>query len=176
MTYLAWRRTIRSGDLLLYRERGTISRIIRTVTESDYSHVAVAWVTGDRVMALEARFRSGVSMRMVSETLPCDWISTGCAWTASMESYALSRLETGYSVLGALRAGLGMRTKEDELFCSSYAADVLDLWLATESASIPRDGLTPDAIARYFLARGCPLRMLSFARSPPGAARKEWAA
>ena len=160
-TYDLRRSSIRSGDLLLFREHTFWSWLIRHVTGSDYCHVALAWVIGGRVMLLECRQASGVSVRMLSEALPCDWIATNCEWTDEIEEAALARLQTRYSILDAIRVGLGWRPSKSGEVCSLFAAETLGPWLAKSGITLDRKALTPGHLAEIFINAGCDLRALN---------------
>jgi hypothetical protein len=58
------RRAIRDGDILLFRGKSWISRVIRRVTRSPYSHAAIVAWWGDRLMVLEAVGKGIVVSRM----------------------------------------------------------------------------------------------------------------
>lgn len=60
MNYTEARPKIKSGDLLAWSHLGWSSwydiqiQTVRAVTESEYSHVGMAWVVGDRVFVIES--------------------------------------------------------------------------------------------------------------------------
>ena len=58
------RRAIRDGDILLFRGKSWISRVIRRITRSPYSHAAIVAWWGDRLMVLEAVGKGIVVSRM----------------------------------------------------------------------------------------------------------------
>jgi hypothetical protein len=62
--YAGIRREIRDGDILLFRGKSWISRIIRRVTGSPYSHAAIVSWWNDRLMVLEAVGKGIVVSRM----------------------------------------------------------------------------------------------------------------
>lgn len=62
--YAGIRREIRDGDILLFRGKSWISRIIRRVTGSPYSHAAIVSWWDDRLMVLEAVGKGIVVSRM----------------------------------------------------------------------------------------------------------------
>ena len=53
------RQVINSGDVLLWRGQGFVSRMIAAAGRSDYSHAAIAAWWGDKLMVLEVRERVG---------------------------------------------------------------------------------------------------------------------
>ena len=58
--YSEYRDQIKSGDLLAWSHRGFRSwhdfkvQAVRLFTQSEYSHVGIAWVVGGRVFVIEA--------------------------------------------------------------------------------------------------------------------------
>lgn len=159
-TYEKLRPQLKSGDLILMRERTFMAKVIRAVTRSDYCHCGVVWTHADRVFIIEARFAQGVTMRLLSEALPADWISTGCVWTKEIETAALARLQTRYSWLAALKHGLGFRPRtEDGPDCSIFYAQTTEP--GYPGVRFDLKGLTPGLLAEVFLAAGCQLRTLN---------------
>src|SRR3954471_19169994 len=62
--YAGIRGEIRDGDILLFRGKSWLSRIIRRVTGSPYSHAAIVAWWSDRLMVLEAVGKGIVVTRM----------------------------------------------------------------------------------------------------------------
>jgi hypothetical protein len=62
--YAGIRREIRDGDILLFRGKSWLSRIICRVTGSPYSHAAIVAWWNDRLMVLEAVGKGIVASRM----------------------------------------------------------------------------------------------------------------
>ena len=154
-TYEALRDQLSSGDLVFFRESGGgfFPRLIRRATMSDYCHVGVVWrPPGDRVFVLEARQSQGVTLRLLSEVLPVDWVKTGCRWTADVETAALMRLQTRYSIWAAIALGLGIAPPGQTTVCSLFAADAI--WPGLPSPPPERHGLTPGHLAEIFMAAG----------------------
>ncbi len=58
------RDSIRNGDIVLFRGRSWLSRAIRWVTNSPYSHAGVAAWWGDRLLVLEAVGKGIVATRL----------------------------------------------------------------------------------------------------------------
>lgn len=54
VVYSSQRRDIRDGDIILFRGRNLVSRLIRAITRSPYSHAGIVAWWGDRLMVLEA--------------------------------------------------------------------------------------------------------------------------
>ena len=158
-TYATLRPQLRSGDLVFFREHGFWPRLIRRATMSDYCHVGVIWIAGERVFVLEARQSQGVTMRLLSEAMPCDWIATGCNWSEPVETSALGKLQTRYSILAAIAVGLGLRPPGQSEICSLFAAEAIAPGLP--GFVVDREGMTPGHLAELFLAAGGVLRTLN---------------
>jgi hypothetical protein len=62
--YAGIRRKIRDGDILLFRGKSWLSRIIRRVTRSPYSHAAIVAWWNERLMVLEAVGKGVMVSRM----------------------------------------------------------------------------------------------------------------
>lgn len=145
MLYEEVRPLIKSGDVIAFSRRGPISRLIETVTDSDYSHVGIAWVISGRILLLEATFAHGVSARSLSEAGDFTWVRVNSKWSKAKESAAIARLAKNYSVVDALRLGLGIRPSRGGEVCSLYVADVHGL---------DRDKATPGWIVDHFVSLG----------------------
>lgn len=157
-TYAALRPQLRSGDLVFLRENTFMAKVIRTFTRSDYCHCGVVLVKGDRVFLLEARFRQGVTMRLLEAALPCDWIATGCNWTPDVELSALSKLQTRYSIFAAIAHGLGWRPPAQTNDCSIFAALAVAPGLGFK---VETKGMTPGHLAEIFMDAGCEKKALN---------------
>ncbi len=158
-TSAALRPQLRSGDLVFLREHTLMAKVIRTFTRSDYCHCGVVWIVGQRVFLIEARYSQGVTLRLLSEAMPCDWIATGCNWSEAIETSALMKLQTRYSILAAIALALGLKPPGQTEVCSLYAANVIEAGLP--GVEFDRKGLTPGNLAETFLAAGCVLRTLN---------------
>lgn len=75
MNYLAYRGQIKTGDLLAFSHTANGSwydfqiHMVRKATESEFSHIGMAYVVHDRVFVLEA-VSSGVRLFPLSRALP----------------------------------------------------------------------------------------------------------
>jgi hypothetical protein len=107
MKYLDHRHKIRSGDLLAWTHREWGSwydlqvQAVRFFTQSEYSHVGVAWVIAGRVFVIEA-VGAGVRIFPLSRLLPCYWVPLRACWTARAEEYAMAHVGEPYSKLQAV--------------------------------------------------------------------------
>ena len=158
-TYFTLRPQLRSGDLVFFREHTFWSRLIRRATMSDYCHCGVVLVKGGDAFVVEARQAQGVTMRLLEEALPCDWIATGCNWTEEVETDALMRLQTHYSAFAAIALGLGIKPPGQTEVCSLCAGSIIQAGLP--GVQIPRRGLTPGLLGEIFMAAGLPNRTLN---------------
>lgn len=129
MDYEAARPLIRSGDLIAFHGRGIFAWIIRTVTRSEYNHIALAWVAGGRVLLLESRVSHGgvTIQRALSQALKdgATWIPSGITWTPEHEDRAFAPLGEPYGWVDAIRAGLGLRSTSRGYQCAEYVAQVI---------------------------------------------------
>lgn len=155
MKYAEARPQIRSGDLLAWSHRGWGSwydiqiQMVRVFTQSEYSHVGVAWVTAGRVFALEA-VQTGVRIFPLSRLLPFYWVPLGGAWAAEVEAWALAQVGEPYSKWQAVLAGLGLlRAGEDNIWqCAEYAQEVA----RRQGTPLPGKA-TPAALVRAAMRR-----------------------
>lgn len=110
-SYSTHRPSIGSGDIIAWRHPVT-----------HYSHVAVAWVTGGRILLLEANkqevaFISVASQRLVGRV---DLIRTRVSWSTSVQQFALSAVGRGHRGL----ALVGVNPRAGNV-SSLYAAAIL---------------------------------------------------
>src|SRR3990167_7202548 len=133
MKYAEVRNRIRSGDLLAWTHRGWNSfydfqvQMVRAFTQSEYSHVGIAWVIGGRVMVIEA-VSSGVRIFPLSRLLPCYWVSLKLDWTEWVEETALAIVGRPYdSKLRMVLAFLGIVKQggEERLQCAEFVKLIL---------------------------------------------------
>lgn len=109
--YDSIRPRIRSGDLLAWRHESWGSwkdlkvQLVRMATRSTYSHVAVAWCVGGRVLVIEA-VQPVVRIFPLSRLLPCYWWPMEAPWAPETEQLALSKLGEPYSEHQAVMAFL----------------------------------------------------------------------
>lgn len=141
-SYRNIRKYLATGDLVFFSGNGFVSRFIRFVTWSPYSHVAIVLrQEDDRVVLMESTsigggFR-GVQKSYLSERLQ-DYDGQADVKFLSLEQYPYLRISEGikflekcegkpYDTKGALWAGLGQlfripgKTRLDALFCSELA-------------------------------------------------------
>lgn len=131
MKYSDVRGKIRSGDLLAFSHgdwksiNGIKTNIVRLFTLSTYSHVAIAWVVGGRVFALEA-VQPKLRIFPLSKLGEFYHINTNAKWTHFTEEYALSKIGIDYSQLAAIRAFFQPLENENVQECAAYVMEVLE--------------------------------------------------
>ena len=131
MIYADARGDIRSGDLLAFSHgdwksiSGIKTNIIRIFTRSEYSHVAIAWVIGGRVFALEA-VKPKLRIFPLSKLGDFYYVRIGARWTDFTEEYALSKIGIDYSELAAIRAFFRPLEDENVQECAAYVLEVLE--------------------------------------------------
>lgn len=156
MRYANARARIGDGDVLAWRGRSLIGRLIRAWTGETYSHVALAiWMDG-RLMAIEAAEGRGVVIRPLSKRLPAFWLHIPNGNGRVVLSRALRRLGETYSYLDALRAGLGFAPRSGGWQCAEFV-------MAAIEPGAPAFARTPGAVVNYLLTCGARLERLEAA-------------
>lgn len=156
MKYAEARPLIKSGDLLGFSHKSwrtwkdIKSQIVRMVCRSEFSHVAVAWVVGERVLCIEAVIPE-VRIYPLSQLGSFYWLPVKAPWKNETEELALSYVGTKYSQLDAIKAyfkplGKGVVTECAALVLNILHADGVDLG----------DRATPDAVIYQALLYGHP--------------------
>jgi hypothetical protein len=131
MKYINAREKIKSGDLLAFSHgdwkswNGIKTNMIRIFTRSTYSHVALAWVIGGRVFALEA-VRPKLRIYPLSKLGDFYHINLNAKWSQYTEEYALSKIGVDYSQLTAIRAFFTPLENENVQECAAYAIEVME--------------------------------------------------
>lgn len=127
MDYKTYRPSIQSGDLLAWttskpskaKTGWTVwmaTKIIRIFTASEYCHVGIAWVVGDRVFVVEA-VNPMVRVFPLSNELPCFHLPMKVTWSDELLSFLLERVGEKYSILEALRAYFSRPQQKGEWEC-----------------------------------------------------------
>jgi hypothetical protein len=162
--YAAIRDTIKSGHILTWTHRSweTLSdiesQVVRIITESEYSHVGLAWVFGGRVFVLESVVPK-IRIVPLSNLLPCYLLTYQVTWTEAAETFALSLVGNGlYSkweaILGLFRK---IRHSDSVWQCAKYVWCVLD----KTDRPIELNGLlTPSAVVQAALESGATLQSM----------------
>jgi hypothetical protein len=132
MIYSKAREQIRSGDILAWTHRSWKTwydfkiQMVRLFTQSEYSHVATAWVIGDRVFVIEA-VTPLVRIFPLSKLGSFYWIPTNCKWSDTAEEFALDKVGQGYSQLQAIQAFFGKVTNDDKWECAELASRIAEI-------------------------------------------------
>lgn len=137
------RKTIRQqdvhgGDLLIWSHDpySALSdfylRVVREATRSKYAHLAIAWKCADafhdELFAVEATMPKIRAHRVTDETeyyaLPM-----GLPMTLEGKAFLMSKLGLPYGLMDAVRAGLGIVTKDDDQYqCAEFAHEYYTLY------------------------------------------------
>ncbi|APS59132.1 hypothetical protein [Piscirickettsia salmonis] len=116
-----------SGDVVAYRGNSVISSIVRWWTESPYSHIGVIWKINDQLFFVEALIFKGVRIIPIDK-LPADYevIKTLVTLLGEAEAFIFQHLADDYSLIDAIRAGLGLKQKDPTGWqCAEFAAQIL---------------------------------------------------
>ena len=166
------RSRILNGDVLMYRGRSPLSRLVRWVTRSPYSHAGLASWWNDRLMVMEAVGR-GVVVTLLSDNVGTyngrvEWFSCVTPINPStreaMIRFAQAELGKEYGTWNALLLGLRLLFKrgieqrdtlrrERRLFCSHYVAQVYNVAGMDLAEGISDRFMSPGDIARATLLR-----------------------
>ena len=163
--YADIRGDIRSGDLLAFSGHSLGGWIVRHFTGARISHVGVAVWVGPRLFCIEAMPGIGVTMRLLSTALPCEWspLDLPAERWAPAEEFALCTLGRGYSWLDAILAGLGLPPRQwDRYQCAEFVSECY------RRAGLPPfrrqtigSRLIPDEIQRRAMTLGAPVELLT---------------
>lgn len=132
MNYQDIRSEIRSGDILAFSHfgwsdwRDWVGELIKFVTRSQYTHLATAWVVGDRVFVIEAVLPV---VRIYPLSLKGDftWIPMNSTWKSTTETAALSYVGYPYSILDAIESVFKEPTHEHGWECAEIAKYLANL-------------------------------------------------
>lgn len=129
--YSEVRSTIKSGDLLAWSHRGWKSfhdikiQLVRMFTQSEYSHVGVAWVVGERVFVIEA-VEPCARIYPLSKLGDFYHIPLKAPWKADTEEKALSYIGSEYKQLQAIKAFFRPLGKGNVSECAALVLTILD--------------------------------------------------
>ncbi len=160
MKYEDMRHTIKSGDILAFSHEGWDSfykfkiQMVRMFTKSEYSHVGVAWVIGERVFVIEAV----VPCVRIFPLTKCGnfyHIPMGIEWNDTIEEKALTHIGNPYSQITAMKAFFHKLNKGNTEECAALVLTIMD------SAGVFLDcRATPDDVVEYAQLRGSPLYLV----------------
>jgi hypothetical protein len=165
MKYNEVRPNIHSGDVLAWSHKTWGSfydlqvQAIRIFTRSEYNHIGIAWVVGDRVFVIEA-VEPEVRIYPLSVQTPFYWVPCGAAyWDKPTQEYALSKIGEKYSKIEAIKGFFDILTvgKDAKWQCAELVNSVLKesrmLSITTKS--------TPAALIESLMNMGFPTYLVS---------------
>ena len=162
MLYADARRSIRSGDVLAWSAPGGLGRWVRVLTGGSWSHVGIAWWSGEpaapgsRLFVLEMREFRGVSMRPASSAAPFDWIATGVSWSEAATTAVFAEWGSPYGWGALVPLWLGRWRRRHGRVCSTWAVD--RLCGAGLAVGGERGGLTPSRLVERLIRDGRAIR------------------
>ena len=119
MDYEAARSTIHSGDLIAWSVKKVNhlsdlpGMIVRIFTASEYKHVGIAWVIGDRVFVVEA-VSPCVRIYPLSREGSFYHVNMSVEWNDQLETYLLDQVGIDYSLLDDFRAYFGKPAEDNK--------------------------------------------------------------
>ncbi len=125
--YADYRQNIKSGDLIAWSSGGSglasfFDNIIRIFTESEYTHVAIAWWQGDRLFVIEA-IPPKVRVYPLSGRLPFYHIPMNIDWNENMVKYLLEKVGQPYSYFEAIKAYFTKPDNNNTWECAELCTD-----------------------------------------------------
>lgn len=158
MNYEAYRKNIKTGDLLVWSNQGSsgfVQWIIRLFTLSEYCHVGVAWVIGNRIMIIEA-VRPYVRIFPLSRSLPFYHVRMHLDVKEEHLTKLLSRVGDSYSMRDAIVSYFKKPSVDNEWQCVELTKDFyrqfgLDF----------KDAWTPSHLVESLLSQSSPEKCYS---------------
>ena len=154
MKYADARLKIKSGDLLAWSHKSWATwkdikiQLVRMFTRSEYSHVGIARVSGERLFVLEA-VMPAVREQPLSLEGDFYWLPMKAKWTPKVDEVAMSKIGYPYSQIRAMEAFFVSLDVNDVSECAAYALCVL------KAAGINLGNrATPDAVVLAAQMRG----------------------
>lgn len=154
MKYEEARASIKTGDVLAWTHKSWRSwydiqiQIVRFFTQSEYSHVGIAWCIAGRVFILES-VGAGIRIFPLSLELPFFHLATGKSLTRDQLEFALSKMGQRYSKVEGVLAMFGLNNRKDDAWqCAEYVCTVLGLPCKA----------TPSAVVAHLLESGATLK------------------
>lgn len=147
--YQAIRPVIETGDLLFWTGTCFYCRVVRTFTNSTFSHAGVAWVVNNRVFVLDAA-PPAVRIIPLSRKLPVHIMKTGIKLSDDAINFALSKIGDPYSKWSAIKAYFNIPLKTDSSWeCVEYVHSIYK-----ESGIIMNIDLTPQSLLKWGMKNG----------------------
>lgn len=122
LRYQQIRSQIRTGDLLFWSGSDLVSKVIKFLTHSDYSHVGMAWVSAGRVFVMEA-FPPSVRILPASSKPPFYWVPM-FGLSEEALNFAMKHVGDPYSRLDAIKAYFKLRLPKGSWECAEYVARI----------------------------------------------------
>lgn len=126
--YNTYRQLIKSGDILAWTNKkwdtfaDVLVQGIRIATRSEYSHVGIAWVVGDRVMVVEA-VPPLVRIYPLSKLLPFYHVELDIKWSPYFDEKLLAHVGEKYSILQAMESFFTKPPSDNKWQCVELADD-----------------------------------------------------
>ena len=130
LLYSDVRAIIKSGDLIAWSQRKWNSlhniemQLIRIFTRSEYVHVGIAWVIGERVFVIDA-VSPKVRIFPLSKLTPFYLIPLNAPWKKETEEFALAQVGEKYSLLQAIQSVLKKPNLDDNWQCAELAHEIM---------------------------------------------------
>jgi hypothetical protein len=163
MHYSEMRQTIKSGDILAFSHTSWKSwndikvQAVRFFTQSEYSHVGVAWVFGGRVFILEA-VKPLVRIFPLSARAESFYhFAMDAPWNTDVEEFALSVVGQKYSQIEAIESYFYTPKKDNLWQCCEYTREIfahMDIDLG--------DKVTPTGIVKQLQLMNKPMQYVQF--------------
>jgi hypothetical protein len=160
MDYKTARPQIISGDIIAFSHEGWSSwsdiesQMVKLWTQSEYSHVGIAWAIAGRVFVLEAVVPE-IRIFPLRKLLPFYWVPMQTPLSKTTERYAISRVGEEYSKWEAIKGYLGSTSLNRKWQCAEYVRTVLSV-----NGSMMKGKNTPSAIVRDALEMGKALHLV----------------
>lgn len=146
--YSEMRSRIKNGDLLIWKIKkvGTFTDmfllLIQKIFKTNYSHVGIALVYGERIFCLEASYPV-VRLVPLSDMNDFYIIHAKVKWKKEHESILLSAIGKPYSLIDFIKISLGFKPNNTDYYCSELLSAYYNKvgYLDNENA-----GLRPDIL------------------------------
>lgn len=132
MNYVDIRPQIRSGDLLAFSHRSWKTwqdikiQLVRFFTQSEYAHVAIAWVAEGRVFAIEA-VKPKVRIYPLSKLGDFYYLPMNVDWTTEVGEFTFSHIGEDYSEIKAIQGFFKPLTHSNLWECAQLVIEILAL-------------------------------------------------
>ena len=163
-SYEKYRSEIKTGDVLAWSRGGAWNswkniqiNIVRLVTLSEYSHVGLAYVVGDRVFLIEAVIPT-IRIVPLSSELPFFWLKTPFEFKEENVKKSLSKIGLPYSVLEAIKSVFTKDTNGQKVW---ECAKLVNQTLKDFDPGFDDLHDTPAQVVKYLQEQyGCEMRYL----------------